>query len=184
MRSDSGKGSYIFKQVIEWLAYALLICLCFFAETSGSYVKPLLLIPAALCISSHTGEIQSAAVGTVSGLLLDIACGKLLGYNAVWLVICCVAVSLLHRYYLREKLLSTLLLTLVCTTLQGYLDFVFYYAIWGHDDVTLVYTRYLLPSAVMTMLATIPLYFLIGWIDRRCGSRRSYELEKTVIRNN
>ncbi|MBR3630473.1 MAG: hypothetical protein IKN55_08400, partial [Oscillospiraceae bacterium] len=63
-------------------------------------------------------------------------------------------------------------------------DFVFYYAIWGHDDVTLVYTRYLLPSAVMTMLATIPLYFLIGWIDRRCGSRRSYELEKTVIRNN
>ena len=184
MRSDSTSGRYIFLQVIEWLAYALLIGLCFFAETSGSYVKPLLLLPAALCISSHTGEIQSAAVGTVCGLLLDIACGKLLGYNAVWLVICCVAVSLLHRYYLREKLLSMLLLTLVCTTLQGYLDFIFYYAIWGHDDVALVYTRYLLPSGIMTMVCTIPLHYLIGWIDRRCGSRRSYELEKTVIRNN
>ena len=182
MRNDSRR--YIVLQIVKWLAYALLIAVCFFAETSGSYVKPLLLIPAALCISSHTGEIQSAAVGTVCGLLLDIACGKLLGYNAVWLVMCCVAVSLLHSYYLREKLLSMLILTAICTTLQGYLDFVFYYAIWGHDDVALVYTRYLLPSGIMTVIAAIPLYFLIGSINRRCGSHRINELEKTVIRNN
>ena len=182
MRNDSRR--YIVLQIVKWLAYALLIAVCFFAETSGSYVKPLLLIPAALCISSHTGEIQSAAVGTVCGLLLDIACGKLLGYNAVWLVICCVAVSLLHNYYLREKLLSMLILTAICTTLQGYLDFVFYYAIWGHDDVALVYTHYLLPSGIMTIIASIPLYFLIGSINRRCGSHRINELEKTVIRNN
>ncbi|MCR4644578.1 MAG: rod shape-determining protein MreD [Oscillospiraceae bacterium] len=182
MRSDPKR--YIVLQIVKWLAYALLIAVCFFAETSGSYVKPLLLIPAALCISSHTGEIQSAAVGTVCGLLLDIACGKLLGYNAVWLVICCVAVSLLHNYYLREKLLSMLILTVICTALQGYLDFVFYYAIWGHDDVALVYTHYLLPSGIMTVIASIPLYFLIGAINRRCGSHRTNELEKTVIRNN
>lgn len=174
---------YMILQIVKWVSYALLIGLCFLAETSGSYVKPLLLIPAALCISSHTGEIQATAVGAACGLLLDIACGKLIGYNAVWLVICCVAVSLLHSYYLREKLLNMLILTLICTTLQGYLDFIFYYAIWGHDDVALVYTRVLLPSGIMTVIASVPLYFLIGWINRRCGSRRSYELEKTIIRN-
>ena len=171
-------------QTVQWFCFALLSLVFYCIMRSGSSVKPLLMIPLALCISAHVREIPATAVGVAGGLLTDIACGKLLGYNAIWLVICCVASSLLHSYYLRGKLLNTLLLTAVCTAVQGYLDFMFYYAIWGHDDVALVYTHYLLPSGIMTIIASIPLYFLIGSINRRCGSHRTNELEKTVIRNN
>lgn len=184
MMHSNTSGRYLLSQTIKWLAYVLVIFVCYLAETSGSYLKPLLLIPAALCIASHTGEIQAMAVGTICGLLLDLACGKLLGYNAVWLVVACVTVSLLHSYLLREKLLNMLLLTVVCTAVQGYLDFVFYYAIWGHEDVSLIYTRVILPSGMMTVAAAVPLYFLISWIARICGSKRKFELEKTVIRDN
>ena len=174
---------YAFLQAVQWLAFAALVLLCFFIMTAGSSVKPLLLIPLALCISAHFGEIPAAAVGVVGGLLTDIACGKLLGYNAVWLVVCCVMTSLLHSYYLRDKLLNILLLTAVCTAVQGYLDFMFYYAIWGDAEAEVIYTHIMLPSGIMTMVALLPIYLLVRSIARRCASRRTHELEKTIVRD-
>lgn len=172
---------YALMQTVQWIGFALLALLCFFIMTSGSSTKPLLLIPLALCIASHTGEIPAAAVGVIGGLLTDIACGKLLGYNAVWLVVCCVMTSLLHSYYLRDKLLNMLILTAVCTAVQGYLDFMFYYAIWGHEDVELIYTRIMLPCGIMTLVSAIPIFLIVRSICRKCGSRRSLELEKTIV---
>lgn len=177
---DTPRG-YFLMQTVQWTAFGLLMLGCYFSETAGSFIKPLLLIPLALCIAARTGEIQAMAVGTICGLLLDVACGKLLGYNAIWLVVCCVTVSLLHSYFLRDKLLNLLLLTAVCTAVQGYLDFVFYYAIWGHEDVSLIYTRIMLPSGIMTLISAIPLYYIVRWLAKLCGNRRTYELEKTII---
>ena len=184
MISDPNARRYVVLQIVQWAVFGLLAVVCYFLMTSGSHVKPLLLIPLALCIASHTGEIPAMAVGVVSGMMLDIACGKLLGYNAVWMVVCCVAVSLLHSYFLREKLLNMLLLTAVCTGIQGYMDFMFYYAIWGHDNVSLIYTHIMLPSGIMTVVFTIPIWFLVRFICRKCKNRRSFELEKTVVQSN
>jgi cell shape-determining protein MreD len=121
------------------------------------------------------------AVGTVCGLLLDLSCGKLMGYNAVWMVICCVTVSLLYNYLLRQKLLNILILTAACTAVQGYLDFIFYYAIWGHKDVVLIYTQVIFPSGILTLLSTVIIYVLVKKIAKICGNRRTHELEKTML---
>ena len=172
---------YAFWQTVQWIVFGILGILGYCIMTSGSSVKPLLLIPLALCISAHFGEIPAAAVGMTGGLLTDIACGKLLGYNAVWLVVCCVMTSLLHSYYLRDKLLNILLLTAVCTAVQGYLDFMFYYAIWGHEDVELIYTHIMLPSGIMTLVCTVPIWLIVRGICQKCGSKRSFELEKTIV---
>lgn len=183
MRQNKETSRYYLKQTIQWAAFALLMFICFVLETAGSFVKPLLLIPLVLCIAARTGEIQAMAVGVFGGLLMDIACGKLLGYNAIWMVICCVTVSLLHSYLLRDKLLNILLLTAVCAGIQGYLDFVSYYAIWEHEDVSLIYMKIMLPSSIMTLISAIPLFFIVRWIARLCGNRRTYELEKTIMLN-
>lgn len=183
MNKGFTSSRYIVRQVIKWVVLALAALLCYFVMTSGSTVKPLLLIPLAMCVSVYVSEIPAAAVGVVGGLLTDIACGKLLGYNAVWLVVCCVTVSLLHSYYLREKFLNILGLTAVCTVVQGYLDFMFYYAIWGHENVTLVYTHVMLPSGIMTLLCTIPIWLLVRKLFRICGNTRSFQLEKTIVSN-
>ncbi len=181
-RTDTS-GKYIFKQFIQWILFALLMMICFTLETAGSFVKPLLLIPLALCISAHVGEIPAAAVGTFCGLLLDVACGKLVGCNAIGLVIVCVAVSLLHGYFLRNRFMNMLLITVVYTAVQGYLDFLLYYAIWGLEDVELIYTNIVLPSCIMTIISMIPIYLLVKKIAELCGSHRNYELEKTIILN-
>ena len=183
VNSKVSGGRYVALQVVKWILFALLLAVCFLVQTAGSTVKPLLLIPAALCIAAHTGEIPAMAVGVISGLLLDLACGKLLGYNAIWLVVCCVTVSLLHSYLLQEKLVNMILLCAVCTAVQGSLDYVFYYAIWGYEDVSLVYRHVMLPSGIMTMVALLPIYLLVRSIARRCASRRTHELEKTIVRD-
>lgn len=179
--SRQERRRYYLLQTVQWLVFALLIAVAFITATAGSGLKPLLLLSLAICISSHTGEIQAMAVGTVCGLLLDIACGKLLGYNAVWLVVCCVIVSLLYNYFLRQKLINIVMLTAGCALVQGYLDYTFYYAIWGHEDVELIYTDVILPSGGMTVLSAAVLYFPIKWLADKCGSRRIQELEKTVL---
>lgn len=176
------RHKYYLLQTVQWVSFSLLIGLAFSASTAGSFRKPLLLLPLALCISSRTGEIQATAVGLVCGLLMDIAGGKLMGSNAVILICFCVPVSLLYQYILRHKLLNMLVLTAVCTAVQGYLDYLFYYAIWGHEDVSWIYMHQTLPAGLMTVASVLVLYYLIGWIAGRCGSGQNRkELEKNVL---
>lgn len=170
---------YMLLQTVQWIIFGLLILAAFVLSTAGSHLKPLLLLSLALCISSHTGEIQATAIGMVCGFLTDIASGKLLGYNAVLFVVFCVAVSLLYNYILRQKMLNIVILTAVSVLIQGYLDYLFYYAIWGHEDVWLIYTNIILPASILTLLSSFCLYYPVKWIADKCGSRREQELEET-----
>lgn len=172
------RRNYILLQIIQWILFAGLILLSYLFETTGSYRKPLILIPVALCISSHTGEIQAMTVGAVCGLLLDLACGKLLGCNGIILVISCVIVSLLYRYLLKQKLLNMLLLITVCTGLQGLIDYVFYYKIWNIPDAELILHKMIIPCGIMTILSGIIFYFVIKKIAESCQNRRIQKLEK------
>lgn len=175
------KGRYTVLQTIQWILFGLLAIVCYLLETSGSCTKPLLLIPLALCIASHTGEIQAAAVGMLCGFLLDLSCGKLIGYNAIWMMLSCVGVSLLYSYLLRHKLVNMLFLTAICALIQGGLDYIFYYAIWGHENVELIFYRVILPSCCMTIASAIVFYFLIHKIAEKCGSHVRHELEKSKL---
>lgn len=172
---------YMLLQTLQWILFSILIAVVFITSTAGSHLKPMLLMSLALCISSHTGEIQATAVGMVCGFLTDIVCGKLIGFNAIIFVVCCVAVSLLYTYMLRQKMLNILLLTAVSVLIQGYLDYLFYYAIWGHEDVTLIYTDVILPVNALTLLSSACLYYPVKWIADKCGSRRVQELEETRL---
>ena len=175
------KPDHLFLQILQWILFLIIISICYLAETSGSYLKPLLLLPLALCIASHTGELQAMAVGAVCGLLLDLACGKLLGFNAFLLVIGCVLVSLLYRYFLRQKLINMLLLTAVCALIQGGLDYVLYYALWGYEDVFLIWQKIIFPSCLMTIVSSVFFYFINKKIAETCGSRRINQLEKAIV---
>ncbi len=172
---------YALLQCVQWILFLLLVFLAFVYASCGSGIKPLLLLPLALCISSYTGEIIAMAVGLLCGLLIDISCGKLLGYNAIWLIICCVAVSLLHNYYLYHRLVNILVLTFICVMVQGYMDFVLYYGVWGYEDVWLIYRQVTLPSGIATMIGTVFVFGIVKGIAQKCGTRRTNVLEKAML---
>ena len=152
------------RTALRWILYGLLVLFAFVIAAAGNHIKPLLLIPIALCISSTCKDVPAVGVGIVCGFLLDISCGKLLGYNAIILLALCLCVSLLYTNLLQQRLLNMLVLTAVGSFLQAGLDFFFSYVIWGYDHVNQIFLTVTIPSWLATVIATIPIYYLFRLI--------------------
>lgn len=60
------------RNTIRWILYVLFIFLAFVTANGGDFIKPLLLIPVALCIASVSGTVVSGGIG--------ILCGAAAGY--------------------------------------------------------------------------------------------------------
>ncbi|MGN0592135.1 MAG: rod shape-determining protein MreD [Ruminococcus sp.] len=167
--------------VIRWVLYVLIILICYVTATAGSFRKPLLLIPVALCISSYAQEHIALLTGLVCGLLLDIVCNKLLGFNALLLMLMCAGISLLYKHYLMHRMLNFLVLTAVCAFIQGGLDFFFFYAIWGYSNVSLIFTHHIFPCCLYTIISAIAVYAVIHNINRLLRPHTIRTIEETVL---
>ncbi len=166
---------------IRWALYTLIILLCFVTATAGSFRKPLLLIPVALCIASYAREFTAVIAGVVCGVLLDVVCGKLLGFNGLILLIMCIGVSLLYKYYLRHRLINFMVLSAVGIFVQGLLDYFFYYALWDHSNVSLIYKEHILPCCIYTLISALPVYWVISYLNRTLRPDVVRTIEETII---
>ena len=61
------------KTTVRWILYYLLILLFFTIMTSGTYTKPMLLVPAAICVAIGNDVMAAAVTGAVCGFLTDMA---------------------------------------------------------------------------------------------------------------
>ena len=77
IKTPREKRILYFKTTLRWILYYLLILVSFIIMTSGTWMKPILLVPAAVCISVSNGQLSSAFTGAFCGMLIDIACGRL-----------------------------------------------------------------------------------------------------------
>lgn len=166
--------------VLKWGLYLLLALLCYvFMTTSpGTGVKPLLLIPVALCIAMWESEMPSALTGVICGLLLDSACGKVMGYNGLMLMALCLFVSLLFLHLMRQNFVNSIFVVTISSILLGVLDFFFYHGIWGYDRVELIFWDYTLPSVLLTILSTVPVYFIVKIIYIGFDGRQEPHIEE------
>ena len=57
--------------VVRWIFYFVVIVLCTAFQNAGDYVKPLLLIPVALCIASNVKQRAADYIGKLSGILQE-----------------------------------------------------------------------------------------------------------------
>ena len=133
--------------------------------TSGTWYKPVLLVPGALCIAVGNDVMAASFTGAFCGLLLDIACGKLFGYNAVLLTVFCGAVSLVFELYLRNKFVNYLWVSALVSYLQGWLDYKFYYQIWDYEDSEMIFHDVTLKVWVYTVISSVLVYLVFKLIN-------------------
>ena len=171
------------KTVCRWYWYIMLILFAFSTMNAGTFRRPILLIPVAICISSFTGELQAAGIGALCGYLIDIGCNKLYGFNAVILCFFCVWVSLLHTHLLRNRLVNIIAITALAAFIQGVLDYKFYYDIWKYDPDRIVFRSYVLPVWSMTMFSTFFVYLLILLINKLMMPRQHFSIEDAAKRS-
>ncbi len=163
---------------LKWICYLLVAVLSYIIMTTGNGVKPILLIPLGIAIAVREEELQSTAAAMVCGLLIDMACGKVFGMNAFFMVIFCVAASLLFGLLLRQNLINIILLTAVASLIQGGADFLFYHAIWDYGKDSMVFTGYILPQIIYTIISAVPIYYIIMFIADAFGVKEKTSIEE------
>ena len=166
--------------IIKWFLFVLLASFAYVISTIKitSFPKPLMLIPIAVCICSKQSEMVSSLVGLVIGFMLDSASGRLFGFNAFILMICCMFVSLLFLYLLRQNIFNVFVLIVITTLIQTGLDFLFAYGIWGIEHVGEVFIKWYLPSMLFTILTAVPIIAVIRLIERKFGIIDDHYIEE------
>lgn len=180
INSSKEKRSLFIKSAVRWLLYFLVIFLCFIIMTSGTWKKPLLLIPAALCISVNSSQIPAAVTGAACGFLIDISCGKLVGYNAVILSVFCILVSLLFELYLKNRFITIMLASAASSWIIGWLDYKFYYEIWKYENVEKIFYSITVPVWAYTVVSTIFIYLIIKFINFLLLPKETLSLEEAI----
>ena len=157
---------------LKWCVYALLLLLFYTLQTTPglfqiAHAKPVLIAALAVCVAMYENVIPAACFSMAAGFLWDISSDKLFGFNALIFLVCGMFISLICIYYLHTKLVNALLFCLVAMLLQSGMDYLFYYAMWGYSSAWLAYVGRILPTLAYTVVATIPIFFLVRSVERR-----------------
>ena len=166
--------------VVRWIFYFVVIVLCTAFQNAGDYVKPLLLIPVALCIASNVKQGAAVFIGILCGFLLDFSCNRLAGFYAIPMMLICFITAWLYTQFLQQRVWNLLILTAVVSLILGTQDFFFYYAIWGYEHVSLVFLKVILPSCGYTLIAALPLYGIFHFIHERLMPNSNRTIEQAI----
>lgn len=152
---------YKIKWAIYTAAFVLVAVLQFtphlFPAVGG--IGPLLLIPAAVCVAMFEGETAGAVFGIVAGILWDSQGTMVFGFDALFLLVFCLFISLLVKYIFRNTLLSALLFSLVSTVLLEFLSWFFFRSLFGDTDIVYAMRQIILPTVLYTVPFTVPFYY-------------------------
>jgi rod shape-determining protein MreD len=146
-------------------------------------LKPVLFVPAAICIAVDNNRIGSAVTGAVCGFLIDISCGKLFGCNAVLLTFFCILVSLVFELYLRNRFLNIFIICAAVSFIQGVLDYKLYYEMWDYEDVELIFRNLTVPVWILTVISSVFVYMIIRLINKLLMPKQHLSLEEAFRTN-
>lgn len=180
IKTTREKRILILKTVLRWTLYYVLIFFSFIFMTSGTMLKPILLIPIALCIAVNNDQVGSAVTGALCGFLIDISCGKLFGYNAVILAFFCIVISLLFELYLRNRFINLLIISAAVSFIHCWLDYKFYYEIWNYENVERIFAKVTIPVWIYTIISTVFVYLIIKLINHFLMPKEHLTIEEAI----
>ena len=185
MRTRTTREQHIFrfKTTLRWIIYYLLIFISFIIMTSGTLYKPILLVPLAVGIAINNNLYASAVTGAICGFLIDICCGKLFGYNAVVLTVFCIAANLVFELYLKDRFINYFIITAAAAFLQCWLDYKFYYQIWGYEHVGRIFRRVSMKIWLYTVISSVFVFLVLKLVNRLLMPREHLTIEEAINTN-
>ena len=163
-------------QIWKWIIYFLLLFVLFVLQTTVTLhavfeILPVLIVPFVVAVSMQEREVFALVFGVIAGFMWDYSSGKVSGFNAAILMICCIAISLLTLYLVGNNSLNAMLLCVGTMVIQGLLDFLFGYAIHGYENSWYILVRYILPIILYTVVVTPFIFWLVrfvhNWFEKR-----------------
>ena len=153
--------------ILRRIVFAVaLLCIAAAQNTDGIVlsplgVRPMLLIPATVCIAMFERETAGVLYGFFAGLLWDCVSVSGGSFNAIILMLAGFACGALIKHYMRNNLITALLLCSVTTVVHELTYWLRIYIFGGNLDGALSFFTFYLPSCIYTILWLPLFYFLM-----------------------
>lgn len=156
----------------RYLIQLLIILTCFLLQSScfryfalAGIVPNLLLIPT-IAFGVMRGRKEGMLVGFVSGLLMDIFYGSVIGPYALLYMYLGYINGFFHRVYYMEDLLLPMIMAGVNDLTYNLIVYIVSYLMRNRLDIGFYFLHVMLPEMVYTMLMTLVIYKPLVKINR------------------
>ena len=140
-----------------------------------------MVIPLATAVAMFEGELAAGIFGAFCGLMLDMASGTLLGFSALWLLVCCPVLSLLSQFLVKSNCISHLVLNFGVTLVMLLMDLLFVHWVWERGEMGIAFRNELLPAYLGAVIGSVPVYFVVRFIHRKLRFRRERKPEESSL---
>ena len=161
----------IFKSIAKWVLFSLVLLVSYTIEVTMPFAswQPYLTLTTAVAVSFFSEELSGVVFAAFAGMMHDLAMGSLFGFTSIWLMPCCLFVTLLVVNLIRRNILNFLWMNLTAVILVQSAELLFKYVIWRNPDIDVVLINYVLPALIATVILSAPLYLIIRQINKKLG---------------
>ena len=161
----------IFKSIAKWVLFSLVLLVSYTIEVTMPFAswQPYLTLTTAVAVSFFSEELSGVVFAAFAGMMHDLAMGSLFGFTSIWLMPCCLFVTLLVVKLIHGNILNFLWMNLTAVILVQSAELLFKYLIWRNPDIDVVLINYVLPALIATVILSAPLYLIIRQINKKLG---------------
>ena len=161
----------IFKSIAKWVLFSLVLLVSYTIEVTMPFAswQPYLTLTTAVAVSFFSEELSGVVFAAFAGMMRDLAMGSLFGFTSIWLMPCCLFVTLLVVNLIHRNILNFLWMNLTAVILVQSAELLFKYIIWRNPDIDVVLINYVLPALIATVILSAPLYLIIRQINKKLG---------------
>lgn len=161
----------IYKSIAKWVLFSLVLLVSYTIEVTMPFAswQPYLTLTTAVAVSFFSEELSGVVFAAFAGMMHDLAMGSLFGFMSIWLMPCCLFVTLLVVNLIHRNILNFLWMNLTAVILVQSAELLFKYIIWRNPDIDVVLINYVLPALIATVILSAPLYLIIRQINKKLG---------------
>lgn len=161
----------IYKSIAKWVLFSLVLLVSYTIEVTMPFAswQPYLTLTTAVAVSFFSEELSGVVFAVFAGMMHDLAMGSLFGFTSIWLMPCCLFVTLLVVNLIHRNILNFLWMNLTAVILVQSAELLFKYIIWRNPDIDVVLINYVLPALIATVILSAPLYLIIRQINKKLG---------------
>ena len=161
----------IFKSIAKWVLFSLVLLVSYTIEVTMPFAswQPYLTLTTAVAVSFFSKELSGVVFAAFAGMMHDLAMGSLFGFTSIWLMPCCLFVTLLVVNLIHRNILNFLWMNLTAVILVQSAELLFKYIIWRNHDIDVVLINYVIPALIATVILSAPLCLIIRQINKKLG---------------
>lgn len=170
--------------VVRWVLYVLLLIICFALQCTLPIYRwqPFFMISIACAVSFYEGELSGCIFAAFAGFFQDLSTGGLFGFTSIWLVPCCMFITLLVVNLIHRNIINYLWMMTSALIITQLAELLFKHILWRNPNIDIIILEYMLPSVIATILTSVVIYAIVKILNKKLGIEVSDDEIGSVFR--